>query len=170
MDLADPDIGKKHSQKDDDYTTVQSAYLDTELCSAPAIAWNLASNNELATRDRINEFLTLNQKYKHPITDESPAPRIFYLMFDREFWPNGVDKLVTQTKMQRRKLLGSDNGKNIYSIERDDNIVDHAYDTERYYVAYHAIGMSEEKKKPPRMSFAYYKAMAARRKYLNAGF
>ncbi len=168
--LADPDIGKKHSQKDDEHTTVQAAYLDVDLCDAPTIAWQLASNNELATRDRINEFLALNEKYKHPITEETPGPRIYYLLYDKENWPHGVDKVVAQTKMQRKKLLGSDNGKNIYSIERDDTITDHSYDTQRYYVAHHAVGLAPIKKKPPRMSFAYYKAMADRRKQRQVSF
>jgi len=168
--LADPDIFKFHSQKEGAHTRVSDAYLDVDLCDAPTISWQPADNNELATRDRINEFLTLNEKYKHPITGESPAPRIFYVLRDAEFWPYGCDKVISQTKMQRRKLLGSDNGKNIYSIERDDTIVDHAYDTKRYYVAHHAKGLAPIKRKPPRMSFQYYKIMADHRKQLSGGF
>jgi hypothetical protein len=170
LDLADPDIFKFHSQKEGAYTRVADEYNDMELTDAPGIFWTAADNNELATRNRINEFLALSVKYEHPITKQRPAPRIFYLMFDPTNWPHGADKVVTQTKMQRKKLLGSDNGKNIYSIERDDTIVDHAYDTERYYVAHHAQGLVETVKKPPRMSMAYYKALSDRRRSLERTF
>lgn len=164
LDLADPDIFKFHSQKEGAHTRVSDEYSDDDLCSAPPIFWQAADNNELATRNRIDEFLRLSPQYKHPITGESPAPRIYYVLLNKEFHPHGVEKVFTQTKTQRKKLLGSDNGKNIYSIERDGDIVDHGYDTERYYVAYHAQGLVEQKRTPPKNSFAYYKAMAARRR------
>lgn len=175
FDLADPDIFKKHSQKEGAFTTVAQEYSDTEITDAPPITWFPADNNEFATRNRINEFLSVSSKeneatwkFKHPITGEN-GPRLYFLESDQEVWHNGCHFAISQLKTQRKKLLGSDNGKNIYSVERDGEIVDHAYDPTRYYIAHHSGGLSEPKRKPPRMSLAYYKALRDRRPHFYTG-
>ena len=168
-DYADPDIFKKHSQKDGAFNTVAMQYCDIDLLrSAPTISWSPADNNEYATRDRINTFLRPSAQFSHPITKESPAPGIYYIQRSTHF-PKGLWNTIIQTKSQRRTLLGSDNGKSLYTEERDENIVDHAYDTERYYVAAFSHGLPAKKRSVPRNSLAYYREILKRRQASHQG-
>jgi hypothetical protein len=165
-DYADPQIFKKTQQSisgmKSGFQCVADEYADNEIIDAPAIYWSPADNNELATRNRLNELLVLQPRYFHPITKVSPAPGIFFIKKSQKY-PFGCDKAQLQLQQQRRLLLGSDNGKNIYSDERDDSIPDHAYDCIRYYIAMHNTAKIEEKRKPPRMSFEYYKKLMLNR-------
>jgi hypothetical protein len=169
-DIADPQIGKKTQQSISGlkagFWSVQMEYADIDEISdagAPPIFWTLADNNEFATRNRINELLVLNSKYSHPITKVSPAPGLYFIQKDINLYPHGVQEGIIQIKQQRRKLLGEDNGKKIYSEERDERIIDHAYDYIRYGVAMHNTNKDIPKKKPKRMTFEYYNQILARR-------
>ena len=163
-DFADPQIFKKTKQNEGGFWAVADEYAESEIIAeAPPIFWTPADNNELATRNRINELLQLSPKFFHPITKESPAPGLYFIL-KCSIFPWGCEKSINQLKAQRRRLLGSDNGKNIYSDERDENIVDHAYDCVRYYVAMHNTSKPEEVRKPPRKSFAYFNQILKRQR------
>jgi len=154
-DFADPQIFKKENQKNGGFWSVAQEYYDEDEISAPPINWLPADNNELATRNRINELLKPNERNFHPITHESPAPVIYFIKRSPKYlW--GCFHVITQTQSQRRELVGSLNGKSIYSDNRDRNIVDHAYDTLRYYISQHNKGMIDKVQEPPRRSFARY--------------
>ena len=165
-DIADPQIFKKTMQTVSGakagYWTVADEYNDTDEITAPAISWSPADNNELATRNRINELLQLSPKYAHPITKVSPAPGIYFIQQSSEY-THGCGMSIKQIQMQRRILLGSDNGKNLYSDDRDENIPDHAYDCIRYYIAMHNSGQKAERKVRSANTFAYYNALLKRR-------
>lgn len=166
-DYADPDIFKKHRQSEGGFQCVADEYNDEEI-EGPPIYWLPADNNELATRNRINELLLLSGRFAHPITRISPAPGIYFIKRTISY-PYGCDQIIKQTNAQRRQLIGSDNGKNIYSENRDPNITDHSYDLVRYDIAMHNDTKVAEPRKIPRNSFAYYNAMKKRRDNFNQG-
>lgn len=129
QNLMDPQCFKEQSQKYGGFWSVAREYEDPTV-DGEAIIFEPADNNELATRNRINEMLALSNSIKHPITGHTPAPAIYFIA-------NAVPNALMQTKAARRVKLGEINGKPIFSDERDDEITDHAYDSVRYYVASH---------------------------------
>jgi hypothetical protein len=69
---------------------VRSA-LYAEVVSQPretAIFWAPADNNELGTRNRINEYLRFELTRIHPITKEPGAARLFFVK-ENDSYPNG---------------------------------------------------------------------------------
>lgn len=158
---ADPQIFKKTAQKQGGFWSVADEYRDSEL-TAPELLWTAADNNEFATRNRINELLMPSNRFKHPITGERPSPGIYFIK-SSEIYQEGCKEAIRQIGAQRKKLLTQIDGKNIYSDDRDDNIPDHAYDCVRYFVAMHGTSPIESRKKPPRMSFAYFNKLLDRK-------
>ncbi len=161
-DYADPHIFDKASQAKGGLFSVADEYLDSDLEGEP-IAWLKADNNEFATRNRINELLEPSNRFKHPVTGASPAPGLYFIKASDEY-PNGCKEMIRQTTSQRKVVLGSLDGKTIYGDDRDENIVDHAYDIVRYYCAMHSSHPSREQRQPPRHSFAFYKVISDRLK------
>lgn len=133
--LADPDIFKKKSEKFGALYSVADEYTDVSgpLSDIPPIHWEPADNNEFMTRNRIDELLLPRMSISHPVTGEYPAPSLYFLKKSEAF-PFGVDRILAQTKAQKRKQIAVVNGKPIFSEERDENIEDHGYDTVRYLV------------------------------------
>lgn len=142
---ADPSIFKKDLQKFGGFWSVADEYISGEY-SSPRISWLPADNNELATRNRINELLHVDPNLKHPITGEMGSPRIFFIKATDEY-PYGVKQAHKQTASQKKELLAEVEGKKIYGDEREKAIEDHAYDCVRYYIATHLQHKGEE---PPR--------------------
>lgn len=157
---ADPQIFKKESQKHGGFWSVADEYRDSDL-QAPELIWTPADNNEYATRNRINELLIPSNKYTHPITGESPAPGIYFIRATDKY-PNGCKEIIRQISSQRKKLLGTIEGKSVYSDDRDDHIPDHGYDVVRYFIAVHGVQPRRLMKAPPRNSFAYFNAIMNR--------
>lgn len=163
---ADPSIGHKESQKNGGFWTVQDEYLTNDIEGKP-ISWILADNNEFATRNRINELLRASDRYKHPITNETPAPGLYFIKKSTEY-PFGCHHAIVQLQSQRRKLIGYVDGKSVYDDAREEGVTDHAYDPTRYFVAMHGSHRADARPAPPRNSIAYYKMMAKRAKGLVA--
>lgn len=161
---ADPQIFKKTAQKDGGFWTVADEYLTSEL-DAPAIAFIPADNNEYATRNRINELLKPQQRFRHPITGQSPAPGIYFLKRSDEY-QNGCNRVITELPSQRRKLEGYIDGKAYYSDERQDGVADHSYDCVRYFIAMHGSARSVSKQRAKPNTFGFYKMLDARRRAL----
>lgn len=157
-DIADPSIFYKTKRseggKNNIKTSVADEYADEDIDGIP-IFWLPGDNNELATRNRINELLRPNTKWAHPITKESPAPGLYFIKKSDDY-PNGCVQSILQLQKQRREAIGTDNGRTIYSDNREESVEDHAYDPTRYYVAEHSIGKRQPEKEPPRRSFAYF--------------
>lgn len=154
---ADPQIFKKTAQKNGSFWTVADEYT-TDLPNTPALHWTPADNNEFATRNRINELLQISSFYTHPITQNKPSIGLFFVKATAEY-PYGCREAPKQLGQQRREVLGSFNGKTIYSDERDKSIVDHAYDCIRYFVAAHGSQPTKVRKAPNRNTFAYFQAV-----------
>lgn len=164
---ADPQIFKKTAQKDGGFWSVHDEYTTDDI-DAPALFWQKADNNEFATRNRINELLQSSARFKHPITASTPAIGMYFLKSSEEY-PYGCKEAIKQIGSQRRKLLGTVDGKSIYSDDREASIADHAYDCERYFVAMHGVQPKTHKPKPPKNSFAYFNQLLSRRKQMDQG-
>lgn len=162
---ADPQIFKKTAQKDGGFWSVSDEYRTSDL-DAPSLNWLAADNNEFATRNRINELLIPSSRFTHPITKISPAPGLYFVKSSADY-PYGCKEAQKQLGSQRKVLLGTLDGKSIYSDDRDENITDHAYDPIRYFVAMHGTQPNKSRKIIPRRSFEYYnqvnKILASRR-------
>lgn len=161
---ADPQIFKKTAQKQGGFWCVADEYRDSDL-DAPELIWIPADNNEFATRNRINELLVPSLRFKHPITKISPAPGIYFINGGLNY-PQGCKESIRQVSSQRKKLIGTIDGKSIFSDDRDKNIPDHAYDCIRYFVAMHGASPRASQKSPPRNSFGYFNSVL--RKQLQA--
>ncbi len=169
-DIADPSIfHKRRSNSDGSKNNIKTSVADeysTDEIDAPNLYWSPGDNNELATRNRINEWLKLNHKCAHPITLETPAPTLYFIKRHKERYPYGAAQAIFQTQRQKREKIGEENGKPIYSDNRSESIVDHAYDPIRYYVAEHNSSKLEEKREPPERSFEGMKRSQERFKRL----
>jgi len=159
---ADPAIFKKQSQKDGGFWSVSDEYLSRDI-DGPPLAWIPADNNEYATRNRLNELLKKREGIKHPHTNADPAPRIYFIKQSKTY-PFGCFHTIKELGSQRRKILGYFDGKAIYDDAREESVADHAYDCVRYYIAMHGNPQREAPRKPPKMSFKFYKMLAARKR------
>jgi hypothetical protein len=151
---ADPQIFKKTAQKDGGFWSVSDEYITSDL-DAPSLHWMPADNNEFATRNRINELLNISSRFTHPVTKTSPAAGLYFVKATADY-PYGCKEAHKQLGSQRKVLLGTLDGKSIYSDDRDENITDHAYDPIRYFVAMHGSQPNKSRKVIPRRSFEYY--------------
>jgi hypothetical protein len=133
--LADPSIFTKMPQKKGGRWSVADEYSDMlEQAKETAINWNPADNNEMGTRNRINEYLRVLADHMHPVTRERGAPRVFFLKKTPQY-PQGCYHVLRQIRAQRRVKIGTELGRAIFSDERDPTVIDHAYDPFRYIVA-----------------------------------
>lgn len=148
----DPSIHNLTSQKNGGRWAVIDEYIDTTLCNAPSIYWQKADNNEFGNRNRINELLRNHSGTKHPVTDVFNSPRLYFVMRNEEY-QNGCYQIPLQTASQKRCIIGTDNGKPLFSDERDEKVTDHGYDVVRYYVSIHTIGAKDPRPKLPENSF-----------------
>ncbi len=160
---ADPAIFKKGSQRDGGFWSVSDEYRTTDT-DGPSLFWLPADNNEFATRNRINELLLSSTRFRHPVTGDRPAVGLYFIRATGDY-PNGCKEAIRQLGAQRKKLLGTIDGKSIYSDDRDESVTDHAYDPTRYFVAMHGTQPLAARKRPSKMSFAYYNAILESRKY-----
>jgi len=131
FNVADPSIFYKTAQKHGGKWSVADEYSDVNfLPLQTALFWKPADNNELGTRNRINEYLAVDPEHVHPITKEKGAPRIYFLVRSKEY-PMGCFELLKEIRAQKREKVAE----GVYSDKRDDKVVDHAYDTFRYLLA-----------------------------------
>jgi len=128
-ELADPSIFNPRLQRGNSVSVAQE-YMEVNeerTDKHNAIFWDRADNNELGTRNRINELLTLDPEHKHPLTGKKGAPRLYFIERSPEY-PMGCFELIRETRSARRVKIGTQDGRDIFSDERDDSITDHAYD------------------------------------------
>ncbi len=133
--VADPSIFHK-SQRSGSWWSVAQEYSDMRTHERhTAIHWAAGDKDELGTRNRISELLRPVGPRIHPITKEMGMwPRLFFITRTAEY-PQGCDHIIREIKAQKRVRIGTENGKPIFSDERDDSIADHAYDWLRYLIA-----------------------------------
>jgi hypothetical protein len=112
----------------DEYMSVENAPKET------AIYWSAGDNNEMGTRNRINEYLRVDPDRINPFTGKPGSPRLFFIMQGDEY-PHGCDQVVRQLRSQKRVSSGTDLGSTVYTDDRNEDIPDHAYDPLRYFMA-----------------------------------
>ena len=153
QNIADPSIFKKTMEKFGGRWNVANEYLDSDL-DGDGISWMPGDNNEFATRNRINELLRVDPELVNPITNSLGSPRLFFFRKNPEFNSKfGCFHAIRQLKAQKKTLLDTINGKNIYSDDRDERVTDHAYDCIRYFCASHLKSYPEPIRKPSERSF-----------------
>lgn len=136
--------------------SVADEWLDTRIMPEETIVrWTPApiprsdaETYDLITRARIKEYLRVDPTHRHPITGQLGAPRLYFLKRTPEY-PQGCYHVIKEVKGQRRVKIGERDGQSVYSDRRDDTIVDHAYDTVKYFVISRpAVTRVTEKKDP----------------------
>jgi hypothetical protein len=145
---SDPSIFGPSMQKHNQRWSVAQEYADCQsLPRETAIFWQKGDNDEFGTRNRISEYLKPRGYWRneggklvevpriHPITKELGFWPSLYFIKKTQDYPNGCDQVIRQVKSQRRMKIGTDNGRPIFSDDRDDKIPDHAYDFLRYIMA-----------------------------------
>lgn len=170
--IADPAIFKKMSQKYGGRWSVADEYSDKSISDkegaaflCPPLYWQEGDNNEFATRNRISELLRFQRHVSHPLLGHKPAPRLYFLERTEEY-PNGAYFAIQQLKAQKREKVGTIDGKDIFSDDRNPHVADHAYDCIRYYCADHLRSPAPQKPKAPAGSFFNVrKQMIAQRKF-----
>lgn len=150
----DPQMFKKENQKYGGFWCDADEYSDPRI-SAPPLFWQPADNNELATRNRINEYLKISDSYHHPTTGQAGAPRLYFIKRrpDGQKATIGCHQAIFQTKAQKREQIGTINGKPIFSDDRDEKVTDHAYDPVRYFCAMHPFYSKSTRIEAPKGSF-----------------
>lgn len=151
--LADPSIFHKTMQKTSGLVSgrysVADEYRDVVMQPrGTALHWTPADNNELGTRNRINEYLRVDPTRRHPMTGRMGSPRLFFVQRS-EAYPQGCAAIVRETQAQKRVRIGTENGKATYSDERDPRVTDHGYDVVRYGIAGRPRSGAKEPPKPP---------------------
>lgn len=135
FNMADPSIFNKTMQKHGGRWSVSDEYeSQRESPAETAIYWQPADNNELGTRNRINEYLRVDPSRVHPFTQTKGAARLFFVV-RTDAYPQGLVHALRETRSQRREKIGTDMGRPVFSDDRDDGIADHGYDGVRYAVA-----------------------------------
>lgn len=135
FNLADPSIFFRTQQKYGGRWSVADEYADCRfLDHRTAIFWQPADNDEMATRNRINELLRVDPDRIHPVTKQRGAPRLFFVRRTPSY-PHGCRHVLRETRSQMRMRLGTELGKPIFADERNSKIADHAYDCLRFFVA-----------------------------------
>jgi hypothetical protein len=157
--LIDPQCAKKTMQKYGSRWSHVEEYMDT-MIDAPPICWQPGDNNELVTRNRISELLRKDSKNIHPTMGTPGAPKLYFIERSDE-WPTGCYHSISQLKAQKREKIGSVEGKDMFSDDREEGVPDHAYDPLRYYVADHNISPAAPKRAHNPNSF-----MAIRKNFL----
>jgi hypothetical protein len=134
--LADPTIirnDRGRTATSDPEWSVSDDYRDTRVMpKETAIYWTPSENDEMATRSRMKEYLRVDPNHRHPITGQMGAPRLYFLKKTSEY-PHGCSKVISEIRNQQRKK-SKVGDRDIWLDERDDSIVDHSYDAEKYFV------------------------------------
>ncbi len=150
-DIADPSIFTPRTQRGIS-VSVAEEYMEVNEAGTvkhSALWWQRGDNNELGTRNRINELLRLDPDHKHPFTDKPGAPRLYFVERSVSY-PQGCFEIIRETRSQRRVKVGTQDGKDVFSDERDTNVVDHGYDLVRYRVAdMDALPVEAVRRAPP---------------------
>lgn len=159
FNLADPSIFSTMPQAKGGRFCVADEFRDVKSNPDTSLFFSPADNNELGTRNRINEYLKLDPKHRNPFTREFGAPRLYFISKSSSY-PLGCKEILKQTRSQRRIRLGTDLGKPIFTDERDENVIDHSYDCLRYLIASRPPAPTEAKMAAHHMSFSQVRLRA----------
>jgi hypothetical protein len=118
-----------------------------------ALFWFAADDNELRSRDRINEALTVNPTLARPRAKDLGSPRLFFLTAN-DTYPDGCRQVLFEARRQRRKKIGTENGRPIFSDDRVKDADAPAYDCLRFILNSRASAQAKPSTRPPAGSFA----------------
>jgi hypothetical protein len=122
--------------------SVADEYTDRKIIQEDtAIYWTPADKNEALSRQRLSQYLRIDGGHRHPFTGERGAPHIYFVQMSDEH-PHGCDHAIREIRNAKRLVVGENDGKPIYSDERDPSVPDHALDCVRYVVNSHPIAFS----------------------------
>jgi hypothetical protein len=122
--------------------SVADEYTDRKIIQEEtALYWTPADKNEALSRQRLSQYLRIDGNHKHPFTGERGAPHIYFVQKADEH-PHGCDHAIREVRNAKRLIVGENDGKPIYSDERDPSIPDHALDCIRYVVNSHPIAFT----------------------------
>lgn len=154
----DPACIKREGQKYGGFWSVRDEYADQRI-EGPPLYWEPADNNELATRNRINEYLKIRFDLENPVSRKSGCSRLIFLKRNSKGLHSqwGCYQAILQTRAQKRLQLDTINGKPIFSDERDEAVTDHAYDPVRYFCAMHPFWNKKGRINTPTGSFMDYR-------------
>ena len=134
--MADPSIFRKDRGKKVDSPptwSVADDYRDTRLMPKDTVIhWMPSQNDEEATRSRMKEYLKIDPNHRHPITGELGAPHL-YLIKKTPLYPNGCNMVIKEVSAQQR-VKAKVGDRDVWLDERDEKVVDHSYDTLKYFV------------------------------------
>ena len=140
----DPACNRKELQgehKDRAYSVID-AYANPDKNAdnySPGITFLPADNNELVTRDRVDELLKIDVNVSHPVTGEKGAPRLYFIRRSDEY-PEACSYAIKETKLQRKVKIDEKQGEPVFGDERETGprYPDHAYDCVRYFCGTYA--------------------------------
>ncbi len=101
------------------------------------IAWQRSINDEAATRSRVKEYLAVDPRVRHPLTNELGAPRLYFIVATPDY-PHGCNMVLKEVRAQRLKAVSISADVKIFSDDRDDTVVDHSYDALKYFLVMRA--------------------------------
>lgn len=134
--LADPSIfnnNRGRSLDEKPSWSVADEYTDTKIMPREtAVFWQPAENGEEATRSRLKEYLRIDPNHRHPVTGKLGAPHLYFVMKGPNY-PRGCDMIVKQINAQQR-VKAKVGDREVWLDARNDKIVDHGYDMEKYFV------------------------------------
>jgi len=114
--------------------SVADEWLDRNIMDGEtAIAWRRANNNESVTVNRVKEYLREDPNHRHPITKQKGAPHMYFVRRTSDH-PTGIHEMLSQLRSAKRVVVGFNNeGEKLYGDKRDDKVVDHLTDVNRYF-------------------------------------
>jgi hypothetical protein len=113
--------------------SVADDYTDTRVMPREtALYWQPAENDESATRSRMKEYLRIDPYHRNPFTGRMGAPRLYFIKRGPQY-QFGCEKVIGEigAQMRVRSKIGD---REIWLDERDETVIDHAYDACKYFV------------------------------------
>jgi len=134
--LADPSItgksrGRTATSKPE--WSVYDDYTDTKLMpKETVIRWTESVNDPVATVSRMKEYLKVDPNHIHPVTKKKGAPHLYFIKATNDY-PHGCRYTLRDIRAQMRPKAKIGD-REIWLDGRDDTIIDHGYDAEKYFV------------------------------------
>lgn len=142
--LADPAIFDRTLQRDGQHYTIAEEYREQSEGKINFNPWKKANNNEqkLAQINRVSEYLMLNSGREHIVTEESPAPQLYF--FDT--CTNTFEEhLQFRWKKKAKQLVGDEQNQ----PEKARNYMDHTVDCICGFIAEKKTGPEIVNEAPP---------------------
>lgn len=128
--FADPSIFNKTQQKKGGVFSLADEYITDEYKGLP-IFWQPSDNNEYLTRSKVQESLKRREHLVNPISLDQGSPKVFFIMQTKDY-QMGCNRTIIEIESQKYEKIGTINGQDVFSDDRDGKVTDHAYDSYKY--------------------------------------